>query len=83
MPIELYPENITAFRVYTFCKGQLILAGMDASPVDISIPAVETAMKWFKIPAKDRGKVGLKVVSLARHGIEKMREEREARRDSQ
>ena len=83
MPVELLPHNIMAFRVYSFCKGQLIMAGMEAIPVDISIPAIETTMKWFRVPVKDRGKVGLKVMNLARHGIAKMREEREARRESQ
>lgn len=83
MPVELLPQNIMAFRVYSFCKGQLITSGMEGVPIDISIPAIETTMKWFRVPVKDRGRVGLKVTNLARHGISKMREEREARRESQ
>jgi len=77
MPVELRPENVTAYRVFSQCRGQLITRGMDGTPIDISIPAVETMMEWMGIKRKHRGRVGLKVLVLARQEIRAMRDARE------
>lgn len=74
MPVELKPENVMAYRVYSQCRGQLITQGMNGSPIDISIPAVETVMSWMGINKKKRGKIGFKVLMLARQEIKAMRE---------
>ena len=80
MPVELFPENIKAHRVYSLCRGQVITRGMDGDIVDISIPAIDTTMRWLKIPEEERPTVGRKVMMLARHMIQAMREERERQR---
>jgi len=77
MPVELRPENHLPYMVYSQCRGQLITRGVDGTPIDISIPAVEIAMAWMGVKRRDRGKIGLKVLDLARHELKAIREERE------
>ena len=82
MPTVLLPQNVKAFRVYTVCNRQLITRGMNGDAVDISIPAIEIAMKWLKIPEAEQASVGLKVLTLARHAIMAAREEQERMKGS-
>lgn len=77
MPVQLRPENIEAYRVYSQCRGQMITRGTDGQIIDISIPAVETTMSWMGIKRKNRGKVGFKVLMLAREEIKKINEKKE------
>ena len=80
MPVKLLPENIKAYRAYSLCSGQLITRGMNGDIVDISIPAVEIAMKWIGIPEKEQPAVGIRVLNLAREAIKKMKKEQDINR---
>ncbi len=77
MPVQLRPENLEAYRVYSQCRGQMITRGMGGQIIDISIPAVETTMAWMGIKKKNRGRVGFKVLMLAREEIKKINEKKE------
>jgi len=49
---ELYPENEDAAQVYMATRGQVITRGMEGVIVDISIPAIESAMRIFNVKDK-------------------------------
>lgn len=42
---ELHPENEDVAMIYIMTRGQVITGGMDGVVIDISIPAVETAIR--------------------------------------
>jgi len=45
----LFPENSDAAQVYMAARGQVITRGMEGVIVDISIPAIESAMRIFNV----------------------------------
>lgn len=47
--VDLLPENHDAAQVYMATRGQVITRGMEGVIVDISIPAVESAMRIFNV----------------------------------
>lgn len=80
MPVILNPENIEPFQVYQQCRGQLIMAGMDGQPIDISIPAIEIVMGWMGI--KNKWACAQKVLKMARCDIHDINEQRKNERQS-
>ena len=45
----MLPENEEAAQVYMASRGQVITRGMERVIVDISIPAIESAMRIFNV----------------------------------
>jgi hypothetical protein len=43
------PENVDAAQVYMAARGQIVTRGMEGVIVDISIPAIESAMRIFNV----------------------------------
>ena len=62
----LDPDNVAAFRVYAFVRGQYIVAGM-GDVIDINFDAVESAMRRFNETDDD---TFFKVGGVARHMIQ-------------
>ena len=79
-PVELAPENEMPFLIWQQTRNQLIMAGMDGTPIDIHIPAVKIVMDLYGVG--DSRRVFDKVLIAARseiHAIhEKKKEERQA-----
>jgi len=80
MQVELAPENIMPFRIYQTCRNQLIMAGMDGTPIDISIPAVKIAMDFYGV-GSDRV-IFEKVLLAARAEIHEIHEKRKQERQA-
>lgn len=80
LPVVLRPENELAFRVYSNCRSQLILAGMDGTPIDINIHAVKIVMErygcWGNWQLFD------KVLNVARAEIHETNENRKLERQN-
>jgi hypothetical protein len=47
--VNLDPENAEVAEVYMTCRGQVITRGMDGQIIDISLPAVESAMRMIGV----------------------------------
>ena len=45
----MFPENEETAQVYVAVRGQVITRGMEGVIVDISIPAIESAMRIFNV----------------------------------
>jgi hypothetical protein len=80
MPIELRPENVIPFQIYQQVRGQLIMAGMDGTPIDVSIPAVKIVMDFHGVG--DNRIVFEKVLTAARAEIHEANERRKLERQS-
>lgn len=77
MPVELRPENVKIYQVYSLVRGQVITAGMNGTVIDVLIPSIEIVMKWLKIPPRMRGHIGLRVLNIARIEIKELREKQQ------
>lgn len=80
MPVELRPENAIPFQVYQQVRGQLIMAGMDGTPIDVSIPAVKIVMDFHGVG--DDRIIFEKVLRAIRHEIHEANERRKLERQS-
>ena len=80
MPVELRPENTIPFQVYQQVRGQLIVAGMDGTPIDVSIPAVKIVMDFFDVG--NNRIIFEKVLRAIRHEIHESNERRKLERQS-
>ena len=80
MQIELSDENYLPFSIYQEVKNQLILAGMDGAPIDISIPAVKIVMDFYGVG--DNQRVFRKVLMAARAEIHEIHETRKRERQT-
>ncbi len=80
MPIDLRPENAIPFQIYQQIRGQLIMAGMDGTPTDVSIPAVKIVMDFHGVG--DNRIIFEKVLRAIRHEIHEANERRKFDRQS-
>jgi len=62
------PENNEAAKIYMLTRRQIITAGM-GQPVDISIPAIKTAMDLFGV--RDQKSCLLRIIHAFHHFLEK------------
>lgn len=74
MPVILAPENHLPFQIYQQCRNQLIMGGMDGTPIDINIPAVKIVMDFYGVG--DSRLVFDKVMQAARTELHEIREQR-------
>ena len=47
--VDLIEENTEAASVYMMCRGQVITAGQDNRPIDISTQAIDITMKLLGV----------------------------------
>ena len=78
MPVELRTENELPFRIYMQSRRQLIMAGMDGTPIDVSIPAVKIVMDMYGVG--DNRRIFDSVLTAVRSEITAAHERREADR---
>lgn len=76
-PLKLSAENEIPYQIYQQCRGQLIMAGMDGSPIDVSIPSVQAVMQMFGVA--DSPVVFGKVLSAVRNDIKNFQTKRESK----
>jgi len=80
MQIELSDENVLPFEIYNHVRNQLIMAGMDGSPIDVSIPAVKIVMDFYGVGENRR--IFQKVLMAARAEIHEIHETRKRERQT-
>lgn len=80
MPVDLRPENVVPFQIYQQVRSQIIMAGMDGTPIDVSIPAVKIVMDFFGV-GENRA-IFEKVLTAARTEIHEANENRKLERQS-
>lgn len=80
MPVDLRPENVVPFQIYQQVRGQMIMAGMDGTPIDVSIPAVKIVMDFHEVG--DNRIIFEKVLRAIRHEIHESNERRKLERQS-
>jgi len=63
---ELDEGNADVGKVYMMTRRQYVTAGM-GEPIDISVPAIESAMRICRVKLKDRYKCAMRVKNLFHH----------------